>query len=99
MGDESHGLMQLRPVMFRYRSDYTEGERVPQPGLIAEEVAEVYPHLVTYSADGDIQSVQYHKLTTMLLNELQKQEQRAQEQEQTIANLTSRLDALEGQRK
>ena len=92
MGEASNGLMRLRPVMFRYKKEHADGERPVQPGLIAEEVAEVYPDLVTYSAEGEIQSVQYYKLSTMLLNELQKQQK-------LIADLTARLEALEAQRK
>ncbi len=92
MGEASDALMQLRPVMFRYKKEHAGGERPVQPGLIAEEVAEVYPDLVTHSAEGEIQSVQYHKLSTMLLNELQKQQKH-------IADLTARLEAMEAQRK
>ena len=99
MGEASDGLMQLRPVMFRYKADYAQGERVPQPGLIAEEVAEVYPDLVTYSPEDEIETVQYHKLTGMLLNELQKQGEEVREQQKQIAELTARLEALEVQRK
>ena len=40
---------------------------------MAEEVARVYPELVTYGADGKVQTVRYLILTSMLLNELQKQ--------------------------
>jgi hypothetical protein len=91
MDEASDGLMQLRPVTFRYKKEHAGGERPVQPGLIAEEVAEVYPDLVTHSAEGEIQSVQYHKLTT-LLNELQKQQKH-------IADLTARLESLEAKRK
>src|SRR5262249_35621556 len=47
MGTHSRGLFQLRPVLFRYKQD-PQGER--QYGLIAEEVAKVYPELVTRNA-------------------------------------------------
>jgi hypothetical protein len=45
-----------------------------QYGLIAEEVAAVYPELVTKGADGKVESVQYHELIPMLLNEVQHQQ-------------------------
>jgi Chaperone of endosialidase len=70
MGARSRGLLKLRPVTFRYKQDPT-GER--QYGLIAEEVAQVYPELVSYGPDGKIQSVHYQELIPMLLNELQQQ--------------------------
>jgi trimeric autotransporter adhesin len=70
MGERSQGLYQLRPVTFRYKQD-TPGPR--QYGLIAEEVVKVYPELVTKGADGKVESVQYHELIPMLLNEAQRQ--------------------------
>src|SRR5262249_11872540 len=62
---------QLRPVTFRYKQD-AQGQQ--QYGLIAEEVAKVYPELVTKGADGKVESVQYHELIPMLLNEVQHQQ-------------------------
>ena len=42
-----------------------------QYGLIAEEVAAVYPELVTRTATGDVQAVRYQELIPMLVNEIQ----------------------------
>jgi Chaperone of endosialidase len=72
MKSSSQGLYQLRPVTFRYKQD-AHGQK--QYGLIAEEVAKVYPELVTKGADGKVESVQYHELISMLLNEVQHQQQ------------------------
>ncbi len=69
MGDASAALINLRPVTFHYRSDRYSPDRARQYGLIAEEVAEVYPDLVAHAADGRIESVMYQFLPTMLLNE------------------------------
>jgi Chaperone of endosialidase len=72
MGIRSQGLLQLRPVTFTYKQDE---RRKQQYGLIAEEVAEVYPEeLVTRSENGEIESVRYPVLIPMLLNELQRQQ-------------------------
>ncbi len=76
LGDDSSGLMRLRPVKFRYRKPYADGSKPLDYGLIAEEVAEVYPGLVVKNKDGQAETVQYHKLIPMLLNELQKLEAR-----------------------
>jgi hypothetical protein len=70
MGDSSSHLLDLRPVTFHYKADPTQAR---QYGLIAEEVAKVYPDLVVRNDKGEIDSVQYHELAPMLLNELQKQ--------------------------
>ena len=70
MSAHSRGLFQLRPVIFRYKED-AQGER--QYGLIAEEVAKVYPELVTRGASGEVETVRYHEVIPMLLNEVQHQ--------------------------
>jgi hypothetical protein len=88
MGDASNGLLRLRPVTFRYKQAYEDGSKPLDYGLIAEEVAQVYPDLAVKGADGQIETVQYQKLTPMLLNEVQKQAEQ-------IRSLVERLAALE----
>jgi polyhydroxyalkanoate synthesis regulator phasin len=102
MAAASDGLLRLRPVTYRYKQPYADGSKPIDYGLIAEEVAEVYPDLVVKNADGQIQTVQYQKLTPMLLNEVQKehklleqQEATVQQQAETIQQLEKRLAALE----
>ena len=87
MNEASRNLLKLRPVTYRYKQANDNGENPIEYGLIAEEVAEVYPELVAHSADGQIETVQYHKLTPMLLNELlvmNKRLQQAQAREQAL---------------
>ena len=74
MDAASNALMKLRPVTFHYKSDPNPSDSTLQYGLIAEEVAEVYPGLVVHSADGQIETVAYQHLPPMLLNEFQKQQ-------------------------
>ena len=102
MGNASSKLMQLRPVVFHYRPEYASGKPTLQYGLIAEEVAKVYPELVGFDADGKPQTVRYNLLNTMLLNEAQRQEahiqsqaRQLQSQAQQIANLEARLRRIE----
>jgi len=95
MGDASDGLMQLRPVTFRYKTAYEDGSRPVQFGLIAEEVAEVYPDLVARTADGQVDSVRYQLLDPMLLNELQKQHATIAAQKEQIRSLEERLARVE----
>ena len=95
MDKASSDLMRLRPVTFRYKKEYDSGEGRLQYGLIAEEVAEVYPELVVYDDTGKVKTVEYQKLPAMLLNELQKQHGKLQEQEAVITELTERLSRLE----
>jgi hypothetical protein len=84
--------MRLRPVTYRYKQPYADGSKPIDYGLIAEEVAEVYPDLVVKGADGQIQTVQYQKLTPMLLNEVQKEHQLLEQQEATIEKQETTID-------
>ncbi len=93
MGDASSGLLRLRPVTFRYKQSRPDSPI--EYGLIAEEVAEVYPDLVTFNDKGQIETVQYHKVNAMLLNEIQTQQRRIQQQDEEIRKQTDRLAALE----
>ncbi len=87
MAGASDVLMKLRPVAFYYKPEYDD-TRTRQYGLVAEEVAQVAPELVLSDQDGAPQTVRYHFVNAMLLNEVQKQ--RAQ-----IQDLTGRLAKLE----
>lgn len=95
MGDASAALMRLRPVTFRYRQPFADGSKPVQYGLIAEEVAEVYPDLVSRSANGKIESVKYQLLDPMLLNEVQRLNRENAAQAEKIQNLEQRLLRLE----
>jgi hypothetical protein len=95
MAGASSGLLRLRPVTYRYKQAYADGSMPIDYGLIAEEVAEVYPDLVTYTNDGQVETVQYHKVNAMLLNEVQKQYRENQAQQRDIDELKARLAALE----
>jgi hypothetical protein len=94
MDEESAVLMKLRPVAFYYKPPY-DGAHTRQYGLVAEEVAEVAPQLVAYDEDGAPQTVRYHFVNAMLLNEVQKQRRENEEQRTTIRGLEARLARLE----
>jgi hypothetical protein len=102
MGSASEGLMRLRPVTFHYRPEFDDGSRLLQYGLLAEEVARVYPDLVQYDPDGRPFAVRYHFVNAMLLNEVQKQhasledqKARLEEQAAEIAAQRRRIEDLE----
>jgi len=101
MGANTAKLGQLRPVIFKLKSD-AKGTR--QYGLIAEEVARVYPELVLRDEKGRIDGVRYDELAPMLLNEMQKQQQisaaeheHALAQDAIIAAQTQTIASLEQQ--
>ena len=95
MGDTSSGLLRLRPVTFRYKQPFNDGSKPVQYGLVAEEVAEVYPDLVAHSADGQVETVKYQVLDSMLLNELQKEHQQVQQQTEEIRSQTEEIRQLQ----
>jgi hypothetical protein len=95
MGDTSSKLLQLHPVNFFYKPEYDDGSHMLQYGLIAEEVADVYPEMVARDKDGQILSVKYQSLAPMLLNEAQKHDARIQQLEEQNQKLEERLAALE----
>ncbi len=94
MGDSTSALMKLRPVTFLYKPEYEKGEHTLQYGLIAEEVAKVYPSLVAYNPDGTPYTVRYQFLSSMLLNEVQKQYHREQQQAEVIKSQQQQIDEL-----
>ena len=77
MGSSTTKLGQLRPVTFHLKTD---PEGALQYGLIAEEVAKVYPELVIRDESGRIDGVRYEELAPMLLNEVQQQQRKMAEQ-------------------
>jgi trimeric autotransporter adhesin len=87
-------LTQLRPVSFHLKS---EPNGPVQYGLIAEEVAKVYPELAIRDDNGKIQGVRYEELAPMLLNEVQKQQQRIAAQEQRAASQDAKISQLQEQ--
>ena len=94
MGGASSGLMRLRPVTFRYKKPFADGSKPVQYGLIAEEVAEVYPDLVARSADGEIETVKYQVLDSMLLNELQRQQAEIRSLQEQLNEIKAAVAAI-----
>src|ERR1035437_5868390 len=97
MGDSTNALMKLRPVTFLSKPEYANGERTLQYGLLAEEVAKVYPELVAYDNDGQPYNVRYQYITTMLLNEVQKQYHRAEAEAKVITAQEQKIDSQQQQ--
>jgi hypothetical protein len=68
MNKTSEAILALQPVTFRYKKNI-DPDRVPQFGLVAEEVAKANPDLVARDADGKVYTVRYDAVNAMLLNE------------------------------
>lgn len=88
MEDESSGIMNLRPVVFNFKKDASKSK---QYGLIAEEVETHMPRLVVFDKNGEPETVKYHELPVLLLNEMQKMSERIDELLYRIEDLESEM--------
>jgi hypothetical protein len=89
MDKTSEALLKLKPVTFRYKEEL-DPDKVPQFGLIAEEVAKANPDLVLRDDKGEIYSVRYQAVNAMLLNEFLKEHRKVEDQQATITRLESK---------
>jgi hypothetical protein len=94
LGPMSRAIFDLRPVRFTYRQAFADGSSPVQVGLIAEEVAEVLPELVARGSDGEIVSVKYRLLPTLLLAEVQRLERERAALDGEVAELRRLVEAL-----
>jgi hypothetical protein len=106
MAEASDKLYSLRPVQFRYKTPFANGEKPIQFGLIAEEVAEVFPELAVFNSEGQPETVKYQDITPLLLNEFLKEHRRVAALSEENATLRAenaanakRLAALEARDK
>jgi hypothetical protein len=80
LNTDTNKILELRPVTYQYKDEYKhlgkELKSGTQIGLIAEEVAEVFPELAMMKEDEDgetrVRNVDYEKLSILLLSEVQK---------------------------
>jgi trimeric autotransporter adhesin len=92
----SEAILALQPVTFRYKKTI-DPDRVPQFGLVAEEVAKVNPDLVACDAKGEVYTVRYEAVNAMLLNEFLKEHRKVQELEKQVEKLTAGLQKVSAQ--
>ena len=95
IGKSSEDIYKLRPVTFRYKEQVLHGDRSYQYGLIAEEVEQVNPLLVSHSPDGSIYTVKYQLLTPLMLHEIQKEHAENKRQADLLEQQEVRIKNLE----
>lgn len=83
IGKSSMNLLDLEPVQFKYIDDESDELHY---GLIADDVANLYADLVVFNENHEPETVKYHELPALLLNELKRAMRR-------IDELERRLDA------
>jgi hypothetical protein len=96
MDKTSEAILAFKPVTFRYKEEL-DPEKIPQFGLIAEEVEKVNPHLVVRDEDGKVATVRYEAVNAMLLNEFLKEHRKVEELEKEIQALTVGLQKVAAQ--
>jgi hypothetical protein len=79
MDKTSETVFALKPVTFRYKKE-VDPARALSFGLIAEDVAEISPELITRDEKGNPQTVRYDAVNAMLLNEFLKEHKTVLEQ-------------------
>ena len=90
MDKASEAILGLKPVTFRYKEEL-DPDRIPQFGLVAEEVEKINPDLVARDDNGKIMTVRYEAVNAMLLNEFLKERRKVEEQQATITRLESKI--------
>ena len=93
MDKASQTLFALKPVTFRYKKE-VDSERALSFGLIAEDVAEISPALITRDEKGKPQSVRYEAVNAMLLNEFLKEHRAFLEEQRKVERLEKQVAAL-----
>ena len=83
MPNKHHEFMRLKPVNFKYKKDPKAEVRY---GLIAEDVAEVFPDLAIVNDKGEVESIKYHELTSVLIAEIQELYKRIADLEKKLNN-------------
>jgi endosialidase-like protein len=93
MDKASEAILALKPVTFRYKKEL-DPERIPQFGLVAEDVEKVNPDLVARDDQGKLYTVRYEAVNAMLLNEFLKEHRTVQELKSTVAEQQKQIKAL-----
>lgn len=86
----------LRPVSFNWKHG-----GMPDIGLVAEEVAEIEPLLVTRNEKGEVEGVKYDRVGVVLINAVKEQqaeikalEEKVRSQEETITEQKLQINAI-----
>jgi hypothetical protein len=96
MEKASEVLFALKPVSFRYKKEFAAG-RALMFGLIAEDVEQVDPDLVSRNKKGEVETVRYEQINAMLLNEFLKEHRKVEKLEATVADLAAQLQKVSAQ--
>jgi len=80
-------------MTFRYKEEL-DPDKIPQFGLIAEQVEKVDPDLVIKDEEGKVSTVRYEAVNAMLLNEFLKEHRKVEEQAAKLEWQQEQIEAL-----
>lgn len=97
---DAHKLLKLPIVEFEWNDDhnlqYADMKGKVIPGIIAEDVAKIYPSAVIHDQEtGEIESWDERRIIPGMLALIQEQDKKIKDQEAEIEDLKSRLEKLE----
>jgi len=84
LGSQLSKVLQLQPVTFDW---IDKPNPKPNIGLIADEVDKIYPEFVSKTENGDIEGIEYSKLTAVLIQSIK-------ELNEIIANQQTQINTL-----
>ncbi len=85
-------ILALRPVRFDWNDEIPSMSGRADVGLIAEEVAQAIPEVVS-SSNGKIEGIDYNRLTALMIRALRQEHERSTESTQRLADEASALRA------
>jgi len=85
-------VMKLRPVSFHWKAPTDSGMKVPQIGLVAQDVEKVLPLAVTTAPDARrTKGINYNEVVAVLIKALQEQQEITTRQQEEIEKLSAEI--------
>lgn len=85
-------VKELNALSYQYKNTKEDATTF---GFIAQEVAPIFPELVAYSQADDLYGINYAGFSVVAIKAIQEQQSVIESQQQTIDDLTKRLELLE----
>lgn len=92
MGKTLAKIQQLKALRYVYKDSPVQEKTI---GFIAQDVAPIFPELVSYSAVDDLYGINYAGFSVVAIKAIQEQQSQIEAQQKTIDTLQERLEALE----
>jgi len=94
-------VMQMRPIIYRYKEEFKPTFQMERTGFIAEELELIIPEVITYETYGEdgkttglIEGIDYPKFTAVLVGAIQEQQEQIETQQTQIQLLSNQNQQL-----